>query len=121
MQIDLQQESNCLCAWSVAGGHRAGPETGGALCADHRWNSGQAGRGAGACEYHGAGEDGAAAALPLARRRPVQLRSRCRMRWACCGLLRWPVEGENNVTELPLPDQGQQEILAALGVHLPAL
>ena len=31
------------------------------------------------------------------------------------------VEGENIVTKLPLPDQGQQEILAELGVHLPAL
>jgi hypothetical protein len=29
------------------------------LCADHRCNFGQAGRGAGACELHGAGESGA--------------------------------------------------------------
>lgn len=36
-------------------------------------------------------------------------------------LLHWPVEGENIVTKLPLPDQGQQEILAALDVHLPAM
>ena len=36
-------------------------------------------------------------------------------------LLHWPVEGENIVIQLPLPDQGQQEILAALDVHLPAM
>ena len=36
-------------------------------------------------------------------------------------LLHWPVEGENIVTKLPLPDQSQQEILAALGIHLPAM
>jgi hypothetical protein len=36
-------------------------------------------------------------------------------------LLHWPVEGENLVTKLPLPDQSQQEILAALDVHLPAM
>ena len=29
--------------------------------------------------------------------------------------------GENIVTKLPLPDQNQQEILAALDVHLPAM
>jgi transposase len=36
-------------------------------------------------------------------------------------LLHWPVDGENIVTKLPLPDQGQQEILAALRVHLPGM
>ena len=36
-------------------------------------------------------------------------------------LLHWPVEGENIVTKLPLPDQSQQEILAAFGIHLPAM
>jgi len=36
-------------------------------------------------------------------------------------LLHWPVEGENIVTKLPLPEQSQQEILAALRVHLPAM
>ncbi len=36
-------------------------------------------------------------------------------------LLHWPVAGENIVTQLPLPDQSQQEILAALDVHLPAM
>jgi hypothetical protein len=31
------------------------------------------------------------------------------------------VDGENIVTKLPLPDQNQQEILAALRVHLPGM